>query len=669
MNRKFHFTLIIFLCISFLFKNEISYSQNSSPVTFGKVTPADFDLPKINIIDSNTNAVIMASVGSIDFIGDKKYDRIDYELKQSERIKIINKKAFGLATKKIYIIGKTSIPLNNFHATTYNLENGKVTETQLSVNDIFEKKINSYEYEKSFTMPNIKEGSIIEVSFTFTSPYTSNLPGWNFQFLDYPCLYNEFKLNLPDLLSYLVTRNGTDSFYSFSSAKKYTNLLLANLNVGTEITYHSWVMKNIPAFEKEDYMYNPSKYLDKFEFTESQFYNGREIENITTDWKSKENELLSYQNFGSAIKMENTDNLNSEVQRICTPQENMVDDVKKIYRYVRDNFTCFPNDDIFIQHDLYDVNKSKKGNVAELNLLLIALLRDRGLKADPVILATRSYGNCPETYPVLENLNYVICMVTNGDQTIYLDASDPDLGFGKLPLECYNGHAEIIDPSHSGSIYLNPEDIKNPETTTVLLVNNEKGGGESGSVENIPGYYTSVDIRSSFKEKDGQQKYIKELQKEYGPDVTLSNFHIDSLDQPESPVKINYDLNFTTGFDADILYFDPVVNKFFNENPFKATQRKYPVELPYPYDYTYDLTMDIPNGFVVDEVPKSVNASFNGTEGNFLYQITKDQYTVQLHMKLKLNKTVFAPEDYTSLRDFFAMVVKKQTEQVVFKKK
>jgi hypothetical protein len=34
-----------------------------------------------------------------------------------------------------------------------------------------------------------------------------------------------------------------------------------------------------------------------------------------------------------------------------------------------------------------------------------------------------------------------------------------------------------------------------------------------------------------------------------------------------------------------------------------------------------------------------------------------------------LNKANFQPEDYNTLRDFFAYVVKKQSEQIVFKKK
>jgi hypothetical protein len=40
-----------------------------------------------------------------------------------------------------------------------------------------------------------------------------------------------------------------------------------------------------------------------------------------------------------------------------------------------------------------------------------------------------------------------------------------------------------------------------------------------------------------------------------------------------------------------------------------------------------------------------------------------------MRSRIKLNKAIFEPDDYRTLRDFFAAVVKKQSEQIVFKKK
>jgi hypothetical protein len=86
-------------------------------------------------------------------------------------------------------------------------------------------------------------------------------------------------------------------------------------------------------------------------------------------------------------------------------------------------------------------------------------------------------------------------------------------------------------------------------------------------------------------------------------------------------------------------------------------------------DETYVLNMEIPKGYTVEEVPKSVKVAFNEDEGFFEYLIQKSDESVMLRTRVKLNKANFAPEDYESLRAFFAFVVKKQGEQIVLKKK
>src|ERR1022692_797868 len=91
--------LLLFTIICVGQKN--AFSQDKLPVTFGKVSPVDFELPKNSVIDSSTNAVVIAKVGSIEFVGDKKYNWVSYVLQKHVRVKILNKKAFDFA--KIFI--------------------------------------------------------------------------------------------------------------------------------------------------------------------------------------------------------------------------------------------------------------------------------------------------------------------------------------------------------------------------------------------------------------------------------------------------------------------------------------------------------------------------------------------------------------------------------------
>ena len=82
----------------------------------------------------------------------------------------------------------------------------------------------------------------------------------------------------------------------------------------------------------------------------------------------------------------------------------------------------------------------------------------------------------------------------------------------------------------------------------------------------------------------------------------------------------------------------------------------------------YTLNMEIPEGYTVDELPKSSKVAYNGDEGFFEYIIQKEDNRIQFRSHIKLNEIVFPAEDYNSLRDFFAFVIKKYNEQIVFKK-
>jgi len=79
--------------------------------------------------------------------------------------------------------------------------------------------------------------------------------------------------------------------------------------------------------------------------------------------------------------------------------------------------------------------------------------------------------------------------------------------------------------------------------------------------------------------------------------------------------------------------------------------------------------MEIPNGYVVDELPKSARVAMNDNDGMFEYLIDQSGNTIRLKSRLQIKKATFLPEDYQGLRDFFDYVVKKHSEQIVFKKK
>ena len=164
-NRKTTFLWLVFLLMAAqIFIVEIVYAQHKIPVNFGKVKVEDFNVQS-PVIDSNTNAVVIADVGKTEFIANANENTFSFVFTRKTRIKIINKKGFDAAviTIPLYVASDgTSEKLERLKATTYNIENEKVKETDLERADLFTERHNRNLDYKKFTFPALKEGSIIE---------------------------------------------------------------------------------------------------------------------------------------------------------------------------------------------------------------------------------------------------------------------------------------------------------------------------------------------------------------------------------------------------------------------------------------------------------------------------------------------------------------------------
>lgn len=242
----------------------------------------------------------------------------------------------------------------------------------------------------------------------------------------------------------------------------------------------------------------------------------------------------------------------------------------------------------------------------------------------------------------------------------------PLCGFGHLVTDCYNGEARIINQEKPYILDLSPDSVMESKLTRVFISNDEKGI-PAGSFQTTMGNEESYELREEIK-KTALKDYFKKVQTKYGADVGIENPGIDSLSRLDDPVSVHYDFNLKNLLSGDVIYFNPMMEEMYKNNPFKSLEKKYPVEMAHKMDEVYVLSMDIPKGYIVDEIPKSAKVSLNETDGLFEYLIQKSESNIQMRVHVKLNRAYFTVEDYPSLRDFFAYVVKKENEQIVFKK-
>ncbi|PSL20829.1 DUF3858 domain-containing protein [Chitinophaga ginsengisoli] len=651
-----------------------TFSQTRDKVKFGKISPEDF-APTSFEKDTSAHAVILADIGSSEFQVERDHFELSY--KRFKRIKVVDKNGYDAASDEIplYISGQMEEKLVNLKAVAYNLENGQVVETKMESKSVFTDKYDKNHILKKFTVPGVKEGTIIEYTYSVTSPFNFNLQPWNFQD-EYPCLLSEYSVTIPEIYDYVFLKQDINSMLTVkTTVDRQTYNITYESNGPTSASQHGsfsantvknvWTAKDIPALREESYTTSLRNHITRIEFQLSAIkYPESPVKPIMGNWQKFSEELNKDEDFGADLS-KNNGYLGDIVDELTDGLKDDTAKARRIYNYVRNNFTCTDHYGLYLSKPLKTVFSSHNGSVADINLLLIAMLRRAKLNADPVVLSTRNHGFTHELYPLRSRFNYTMAAITVDTLTYFLDASRPYLGFGRVDISCYNGHARMLT-AESVPVYFNPDDLLEQKNTFVMLMGGE-GGSLKGSIQQYPTYFESCAMRSSIKDK-GKDAYFKGKEKDFATETVISGVELENLDDNEEVLKLKYDFEMKAD-DAGMIYLNPLFTEAMHKNPFRSQERRYPVEMPCVMDETYTLNLTIPDGYVVEEIPKSAMVKFNENEGVFQYLIQQNESSIQFRSRIKLNRAVFAPDEYNSLREFFDMIVKKQSEQIVLKRK
>ncbi len=673
-----HYRMSILIFTILFLRLPVIFAQDKMPVNFGDIGREDFAINQSQA-GSNSNALIIADIGTTKFEGNTK-GWFSYIFKRQTRIKLINQNGFDAATSAILLYHNSdgAEKAEDISATTYTLENGKVSAIKLNSKDIFTVKADKNHSLKKFTLPGIKEGCIIEYSYTIKSNFIFNLPSWEFQNHRYPVLWSEYNIALPALLSYMTFIQGYHKFAINKNSEGFQNFIMSRnrpipgsllsnreelITVSSPILKQRWVMKDIPSFNMEAYISTPDNFIDKISFQLYKTYNGESFHDVTTNWKTVTEELMQREDFGKPLTEDNR-LLNETLQQVVNKNDNELQAAKKIYYYIQNNYSCTNRNDKYITTSLQDVIRKKSGTVGDINLLMLAMLKLKLSYALPVLLGTTEHGINSNNYPQMDRMNYVICKIKIDTTEYFLDATVSYLPFGKLASNCYNGQARILNED-TAAVYFYPK-MHKERSSTAIFINADLKDEMSGRYTKIEGLYKSIETKTIVS--NSLISFEKMLASRFPEEIKITKMRIDSSGKAEDTMQINIDFTINNFADADIVYFNPMLTEALKTNPFYAAERIYPVEMPYVTDESYVLNMQIPKGYKVDEMPKSTRIKLNNEEGLFEYLISSDGNYINLRCRTLLNEVNFSSEDYSALRDYFSLVVKKQAEQIVFKK-
>jgi hypothetical protein len=489
-------------------------------------------------------------------------------------------------------------------------------------------------------MPNVKVGSIIDIQFMYEGIPTE----WDFQ-QEIPVVHSELVLEPSSYITY------SKNFFGYIGLASRTN--------------DRWVSENVPAFKPEPYMTSSKNYRSRLEFDyESVSYPGY-YRSFTTSWEAVRDLLYNSTYFGTVL---NTDGyLRSVAKDIKARNLSQDEMIKAAYDYTKQikwdkTYRLYTD-----KTSLNSSFKEGKGNSSEVNLALVQLLRKLDLDAGPVVMSTRSNGRLSAVKPSYNKLNYVIAAVFTEKDTLLLDATEAKCPYYLLPMRDLNGQAQFMDKNRTGWVQLTAKKKDKQMVMYSLTIGDDLS--LKGNLTYLKGDYAALNFRNDYEDFNSDEAYITDF-KEGKKGLKVISHKIANLDSLYMPINEEFEIatnNSVSDIDGE-LYITPLLYDQLKENPFKVSERNYPIDYGYARDKTIIVNYTLPQGYSAVSMPASSKLMLPGNAASFSCMSSVMDGKVSVSYKLNINRSLILQTEYANLREFYNQIVAKEAEPIVLKK-
>ncbi|MGV3697346.1 transglutaminase domain-containing protein [Flavobacterium sp.] len=651
---------------AFLLTTVVGFAQKNE---LGKVTIEQLKEKRCPS-DTAAAASVLFSIGKSYLLYSNSKGGFELVTEKIAKIKIYKKEGYEYANQSMtyYIGGSSDERIDVSKAATYNLVNGKIEKTKLSSDGEFTEKINKFWSRKKITLPNVKEGSIIEFKFEVVSSYIDISP-WQFQ-TDIPTVYSEFTTNIPEYYIFNTRLKGylTPKVQEEILSKTEGQHTSATTSSSNSFTYNetktTYSLENIPALKEESFVNNINNYRAaiSFELSGKRFPN-RPYENFTTDWETVVKSIYKSSDFGDELKK--TGYFEKDIDVLLSGVNAQEERMALIFSYVKSRMNWNEYYGFYCNEGVKKAYQDKTGNVAEINLMLTAMLRHAGFEANPVIISTRSNGI--SLFPSRNAYNYVIAGVELNNEVILMDATNKFSTPNVLPIRDLNWFGRIIRKNESSAeIDLMPR-INSKDIVNVMATIDDKGE-VSGKIRDQYFDYNAFLFRQN-NNGVSKESYIEKLEKKH-QGLEVGEYSVQNSAELNLPIVENYDFKSTNSVEiiGDKMYLSPFMFLAMTENPFKQETREYPVDFVFPNHDKFNISLKIPEGYGVEVLPAAKVVSMPDNLASFKYNISNNGNQIQLMYTLDTNQAIIGSEYYEELKAFYKEIVAKQTEKVVLKK-
>lgn len=661
-RNKLLATLLLYCGIVLL---PLQATELTPNLKFGKPTEEELSMT-VYAPDSNATAVALCRITDAEYEWGMDDFRITYRYKN--RIKILKDEGTSYANVSIiYYDSKKSRQrreiLSGLEAYAYNVEGGKVVRTKMKKEQVFQERLNDYYMQAKFTVPQVKSGTVIEYEYQILSDFYYEIREWKAQ-EDIPTFYTQYDITIPEYFRFNTEMHGTARL---STQQESAN---ASFSIGGNILQCAaerkiFIGNKLPAIKADKYVWCADNYCTQvnFELLRLEFP-GMLHKNFTQSWENIDKMLLDDEDFGGRLRGGNP--FEEETERLGLRQLGSVEEKVTAACSLLKSHIKWNGKYALYGKNARQVVKEGTGNNAELNFILINLLKDLGVEAYPVVMSRRNQPMLPYAHPSLQKLTtFIVAVALPDNQYAFLD---PASGYGPLnvlPPVLMSSRARMVIPDNR-SIWVDLQSFDGNLLRVNINLRIAPDGIMTGTrITSYNGQHAARFKQTYHAEKDSLEYLRKLSEKE---EIQVQEYHLQGT-EPFSPTvqeTIAFTKQATTN--DDLLYVNPLVFMQHAESPFKQSDRQLPVEFSYKEKVNVNVLIDIPEGYVVDELPQSTRLATQEKQLTGLYHIVQQGNKVNLRYNFTLGQLLFIKEQYPELQHFWELLAEKNNALMILKK-
>ncbi len=643
-------------------------AQQYGKTKFGKISDEELAL-KSAPDDSTASAYVLYHHRNLtfDYKPDKGFVRQE---KYHKRIKLLKPSSFDLADIAITFPDQHA-DVSGLRAVIY-LPNGE--KEKLSGRDFIRQDLNDDYRTIKFTFPRVEVGAVIEYMYELETG--SLLVPTPFVFQEnIPVAYAEYTALIPEYFTYISL--GTHGNFTISENETLMRPFGPSHHqtsgaVDARVP-HEWtryVMENVPAYDVQPYSNNAHDYLPKVRLqlrTVNIPYQPTDF--VLQDWFATAEDLASSSSFGKCYTSPGASNkLWEAAGPVVMAGKTDKERIDRAYYYICKNLEWNRNYSFMASDNPDNIFKNGGGNSADLNLCLLALLRQAGIEAHPALVSLRDQGNHIEVYPIIDQFDHVLVYTEVDGRPYMLDANGTDRPPGLPRIDALNHRAWIARPGAPQWIALEMPPAQHIVMADIAV--DDAGMAKAQIKTRLSSYFAFEGrLQANASSELSQMPVAADIVSVF-PEARVLDHQNDGDNSPDAPLSSDFSMEIPAAYAADdYIYVQPILLRLLDEDLDDVETRVYPIDFAHPWKKQFIANITPPEGYVVDELPEAIRLVSEDRGMDAMYSATvHPDNTITVRLAVNLDRTVYPAAAYPALRGMYRRIIELQQAPIVLKR-